>query len=79
MKSLIIIFQCWDCFLAPAPHLFNAVQTVLPSVVVASGLRLVELQTKVREDFTISEKVLSGPTLHQRPNFTSTYSGLTPV
>ena len=53
MKSLIIIFQSWDCFLAPAPHLFNAVQTVLPSVVVASGLRLVELQTKVREDFTI--------------------------
>ena len=56
MKSLIIIFQSWDCFLAPAPHLFNAVQTVLPSVVVASGLRLVELQTKVREDFTIMEK-----------------------
>ena len=53
MKSLIIIFQSRDCFLAPAPHLFNAVQTVLPSVVVASGLRLVELQTKVREDFTI--------------------------
>ena len=56
MKSLIIIFQSWDCFLAPAPHLLNAVQTVLPSVVVASGLRLVELQTKVREDFTIMEK-----------------------
>ena len=56
MKSLIIIFQSWDCFLAPAPHLFNAVQTVLPSVVMASGLRLVELQTKVREDFTIMEK-----------------------
>ena len=53
MKSLIIIFQSRDCFLAPAPHLFNAVQTVLPSVVVASGLRLVELQTKVCEDFTI--------------------------
>ena len=56
MKSLIIIFQSRDCFLAPAPHLFNAVQTVLPSVVVASGLRLVELQTKVREDFTITKK-----------------------